>query len=100
MARRKKTTIAVCVFVFILAAALPLIHLSVLVACGDAPSTTSVCQFAKWQGPGQGALVSGLAVVVVIAIAILVGVWCVKNVVRAERERHYLLAKVPAGNTK
>ncbi len=100
IARRKKTAIAVCLCLFALAAAPPVVHLSILAACGAAappelPENSAICQFVGWLGLGQGALIPGLAAIAVVAIAVFVGIWCARNVFRDDREQRYLLAKAP-----
>jgi len=97
MARRKKTTIVVCLTLFILAIVPPLLHLGVLAACGAASLPAAICQFATRLGLGQGALIPGLAASVIAATAAIAGFWCARNVFCAGRERRHLLAEVPTG---
>lgn len=106
MVRRKRTTLVVCLLLFVISAAPPLTLLGILAACGAAtapefPEGSAICQYAQRLGLGQGALVPGLAVVVIAVAAVLVGLWCARNVwgvyprgqprVHGECDQRYLL---------
>lgn len=97
MARRKKTTAAICSLLFALVVAPFLAHLGILAACAAGVPPVAVCQFADRLALGRGALVPGLITAAVGAVAVLIGCWCGRNVLRDGHETRYLLAETSAG---
>jgi hypothetical protein len=80
VARRKKICLFLAIAVLVVGLVFPLMHIAILWTCGlhAARARSPTCVDAEALSFGRGIIVPSTLVIGEVAVAIIVGVWCIR----------------------